>query len=82
MKQFVKALLNCIIFLKEMEAMWEKLKSLMLFLFCIAGLALIVYCSVIDPILSGIHKYGLFGFLALSGYILLIAILILRHYRS
>ncbi len=82
MKQFAICFLNYIMKAKECKAMLEKIKSLLLTLFIVAASGSILYASVIDPILSGIHKYGLFGFLAMSGYILLIAFLILRHYRS
>ena len=61
----------------------EKIKTILLYVASLVSIALIIYFSFIDPIISGIQKYGVSGsiFKAIEIIALLFITLVIVEYE-
>ena len=58
----------------------EKIKAILGTLFIIACLGLIVYCSLIEPVLMVISKRGIFGTIAIFSIIIFVFVTLFKNY--
>lgn len=61
--------------------MKDRIQTILLFIIGVAGIGLIVYCSFIEPIITGIQRFGVLRTALIIIIPILIFVYLFRDYR-